>query len=76
MTYAEVWQTTLRLANALLGLGLRSGDVVALQLPYIPEFLFAYYATQLIGGVTCLIHMPYRSGEIEPILHHGGALSL
>ena len=76
MTYAEVWQTTLRLANALLGLRLRSGDVVALQLPYIPEFLFAYYATQLIGGVTCLIHMPYRSGEIGPMLHHGGALSL
>jgi len=45
-------------------LGLRRGDVVALQLLNIPEFLFAYYATQLIGGVTCLIHMPYRSGEI------------
>ena len=72
-TYAEVWQVSLKLANALLGLGLRKGDVVALQLPNIPEFLFAYYATQLIGGVTCLIHMPYRSSEIEPMLGHGDA---
>ncbi len=73
LTYAEVWRTSLELANGLLGLGLRKGDVVALQLPNIPEFLFAYYATQLIGGVTCLLHMPYRSGEIEPMLSHGGA---
>ena len=76
LTYAETWDRSVRLANGLRGLGLGEGDVIAQQLPNIPDFLIAYYATQLIGGITCLIHMPYRSGELEPLLRHAGACTV
>ena len=39
----------------------------------MPEILIAYHALQTMGGVPCLLHMPYRAGEIEPLLRHGDA---
>jgi cyclohexanecarboxylate-CoA ligase/acyl-CoA synthetase len=73
LSYAQVRASALRLANALLALGLQKGDVVAIQLPNVPEFVIAYFAVCMMGGVLSPMHMPYRSGEIEPLLRHGHA---
>src|SRR5690606_8236559 len=42
LTYADAYGQADRLAGALLELGLRKGDVVAVQLPNIVEFVVAY----------------------------------
>jgi len=73
LSYGEVRDKSLRLGNALLGLGIRKGDVVAIQLPNVPEFVVAYFAVCMMGGVLSPLHMPYRTGEIEPLLRHGQA---
>lgn len=66
--YAELADASQRLAGALLELGLRKGDVVAIQAPSCTEFLIAYFGVTRMGGVLATMHMPYRDGELEPLL--------
>ena len=73
LSYAELHDGARRFASGLLGLGFGKGDVIGFQLPNIPEFLTAYLGAQMIGVVPCMMHMPYRSGELEPMLRHGRA---
>jgi acyl-CoA synthetase (AMP-forming)/AMP-acid ligase II len=72
-TYAEAFRQAEGFAGALLGLGLRKGDVVAVQLPNTVEFAIAYLGITMMGGVLTTLHMPYRRNEAEPILRHAGA---
>jgi non-ribosomal peptide synthetase component E (peptide arylation enzyme) len=73
LTYAEWHDRVLRLAGALQELGVDKGDVVAVQLPNIPEFLVAFLAIAAIGAVTQTLHMPYRSAELRALLSHSRA---
>ena len=73
ITYAEQRERSLRLANSLLALGIRKGDVVAVQLPNTPDFLTSYFAITMIGAVISTMHMPYRVGELEPLIDYANA---
>ncbi len=73
LSYAELSEAAGRLSGALAGLGVRRGEVVAVQLPNSPEFLIAYLAICALGGVMATIHMPYRATEIETLLRHSRA---
>ncbi len=71
MTYGEVFEAALRTANGLLELGIRKGDVVGVQLPNTLDFMTFYFAATMIGAIVSTMHMPYRGGEMEPLLRHG-----
>lgn len=73
VSYADMHERALRLANSLLDLGLQKGDVVAIQLPNLTEFVTVYFAVLSMGGVLSTMHMPYRTGEMAPLLKHGSA---
>ena len=49
LTWSEAWSAACRLASSFEGLGLRRGDVIAVQLPNTPDFLVAYFAIALIA---------------------------
>ena len=51
VTYADLLADTQRLANGLLSLGVRPGDVVGIFLPMIPEVAVAMLACARIGAV-------------------------
>ena len=51
LTWSEFNQSINRLANALLGLGIRKGDKVATILPNCLEQLEVYWASAKIGAV-------------------------
>lgn len=72
ITFGELHLSARRMANGLLGLGLSKGDVVAIQMLNIPEFLVAYLGVGLMGGVLSPFHMPYRAAEIAPLAAHVG----
>ncbi|NKX51760.1 acyl--CoA ligase [Arthrobacter deserti] len=55
-------------AAALQRLGVRPGQVVALQMPNSFEFLVAHVASALTGAVTFHVHTPYRSYELLNLL--------
>ncbi|MDH2416122.1 long-chain fatty acid--CoA ligase [Nocardioides sp. CER19] len=50
-TYSEVDANSGRVASALRAAGLEPGDKVAVQLPNVPEFLFAYFGILKAGLV-------------------------
>jgi acyl-CoA synthetase (AMP-forming)/AMP-acid ligase II len=73
LTWRALHDRVLKVANGLRKKGIDASDVVALQLPNIPEFLIAHLAIARLGAVMCTVHMPYRGAEIESILTHSGA---
>lgn len=73
ISYAELADRVDRLMSGLARIGVRGGDVVALQLPNTPEFLVAYLAICGLGAVMSPIHMSYRGAEIESLLVHNEA---
>lgn len=73
VTYAEAYEKAQRVAGAMLELGIRKGEAVAIQFPNTPEYLIAYWGVAMMGGVLLTMHMPYRGGEMEPLLKHGQA---
>jgi cyclohexanecarboxylate-CoA ligase len=76
ISFGELHLSSRRMANGLIDLGLRKGDVVAIQMPNIPEFLIAYLGVALMGGVLSPLHMPYRGAEIAPLVAHVGARAI
>lgn len=75
-THAQLRDEVARLADALQRLGVARGEVVAVQLPNIPQFIFAYLAIAAIGAVMQTVHMAYRGADIEALLKHGGAVAV
>jgi cyclohexanecarboxylate-CoA ligase len=65
-----------RFAAGLRAAGVSAGDVVAVQLPNIPEFVVAYLAASRLGAVMSTIHMPYRGSEFETLLRHSRARAI
>jgi long-chain acyl-CoA synthetase len=62
-TYAELYERVMRLANALLDLGLEKGDRVAVLMLNCHRFLELYYATMFAGLV--IVPLNIRWGATE-----------
>lgn len=73
LSWAQLADKVARLAGALHGAGVARGEVVAVQLPNIPEFIIAFLAIARLGAVMTTLHMPYRAVEIEALLGHSKA---
>jgi long-chain acyl-CoA synthetase len=67
-TYHELNAAANRVANALLRLGIRRGDHVAVWLPNQPEFLFAFYGILKIGAVALPMNVLYKARELKFLL--------
>ena len=70
LTYQEWEEQSRRFARALLALGLRKGDRLALLLPTVPQYMVYYLGAARIGVITAGISTRYRSQEIEAILEN------
>ncbi|HEC11226.1 MAG TPA: hypothetical protein ENI86_16930, partial [Acidimicrobiales bacterium] len=73
LTWAQLVDTVDRVSGGLASLGVEPGDVVAAQLPNIPEFLILLLAAVRRGAILQTLHMPYREAELESLLRHGRA---
>lgn len=76
LSYRETFSKARRLANALVAIGLKKGDTVAIQLPSQPEFLIAYFGVNMMGGILCTLHMPYRAAEMRPLMQFASAAAI
>jgi len=73
LTYREMHEEGVRLAGALHALGLRKGDVLAMEMPNWMEACLLYHAATALGiVVTPIIHI-YQAKEVEFILRQSGA---
>ncbi len=73
VTYRELNFRANRVANGLQAAGVAKGDRVAIMLPNIPEFVYAFVGTLKLGAVAVPFNTLYKGGEILHILKDSGA---
>ena len=65
LSYRSLNEQANRFAHALLNLGLKRGDRVALMLPNCPQFLISFYGALKAGAIVTAINPLYTPREIE-----------
>jgi len=68
LTYAALDDQVDRVARALLGLGVKQGDRVAIWSPNCWEWIAVQYACARVGAVLVTINPAYREREMEFVL--------
>lgn len=68
LSYAELYERVLRLANGLLGLGLEKGDRVAVLMLNCHRFLELYYAAMFAGLVIVPLNIRWGAREFSHAL--------
>jgi long-chain acyl-CoA synthetase len=68
-SYAQVDEISGRVATSLRNLGVGRADKVAVQLPNLPHFLFAYFAILKAGAVMVPLNPLLRAPEVSYHLH-------
>src|SRR5947208_16866163 len=69
-SYQQIADRIFRLANALLALGLRKGERVALLMPDVREYLEADYAIMSAGLVRLPLDPRLTVSELAALLRH------
>lgn len=73
VTYTELHESSLKVANYLKNLGLTKGDRVAIMLPNTPQAVISYYGILMAGGVVVQTNPLYTEREIEYQMKDSGA---
>ena len=73
MTYAELDREAARAAGALIELGLRAGDRLAVSLPNDSRIVVLFHAAMRLGAVWVGVNRALAAPEQETILQHSGA---
>ncbi len=76
ISYGQLDALVNRFAHALVGLGVKKGDRVALMLPNIPQMVIAYYGTLRMGAIAVATNPLYHEHELEVQLKDSGAETL
>jgi len=76
MLTTEIRKRGRRLGNALKGLGIKDGEVVAVSMSNCPEVIESFAATFRIGAITVPILFLLIEDEIRYILEDSGAVAI
>jgi len=72
ITFWELRQQVLRMANALAAMGVQKGDRVGLHLPTCPQYIIAYYALLSLGAIVVNLNPIYKPDELEGVFANTG----
>ncbi len=73
LTYGELDRLSGSLAAALIDMGLKTGDRVALIMPNIAAFVISYYAVLKAGGVVAATNPTYPAEKMQYQINDCGA---
>ncbi|MHA2462437.1 MAG: long-chain-fatty-acid--CoA ligase [Candidatus Thorarchaeota archaeon] len=73
ITYKEFRDIADRLATALVNLGVKQGDVVAMMIPNFPQFLFSFFGILKAGGIVTACSTLLTERELAYQLNDSGA---
>jgi long-chain acyl-CoA synthetase len=73
MSYGKLEELVNRFSNALLALGVRPGDRVAMLMPNMPQIVIASYAAWRIGAVVVMNNPLYTNDELMHQMNDAGA---
>lgn len=72
LSYAELNRRSKIVAKALLGLGVRPGDTVAIMAGNCQQYVEVFFATTRIGAILVLVNNTYTRPEFEYAINHTG----
>ncbi|HYA28237.1 MAG TPA: AMP-binding protein [Acidobacteriota bacterium] len=75
VTYAQLNESSTRLALNLLDEGLQPLDRVVVQLPNVVEFIYLYFALQKIGAIPIMALPTHRYREMSQFVELSGAVA-
>jgi len=73
ISYKKLKDITDRIATALVNLGLKKGDVVAIMIPNFPQFIMSYYGILKAGGIVTCVSTLHTEHELTYQLNDSGA---
>jgi fatty-acyl-CoA synthase len=73
ISFAELAERALRVAQGLADLGVGRGDRVALWLPNVPAYLLLCFACARLGAIAVAVNTRYRAVEVADIVSRSGA---
>ncbi|MFW9937584.1 MAG: long-chain fatty acid--CoA ligase [Candidatus Thorarchaeota archaeon] len=73
ISYKKLKDIVDRLATALINLGLKRGDVVAIMIPNFPQFIMSYYGILKAGGIVTACSVLHTEHELAYQLNDSGA---
>jgi len=73
ISFAQVKDSSYRLANSLINLGIKKGDKVAIYLPSWPEYIYSYLAAWSIGATCVPLDFMLTEDELCSCLNHSEA---
>lgn len=68
ITYAELWESVVRLGAMLRRLGVQSGERIGVMLPNVPAFVQAYFGILAAGGTVVPLNVLYKAEEVRQVL--------
>jgi fatty-acyl-CoA synthase len=76
ISYREFSNRVDRVARGLLGLGIKTGEHVAIWATNVPEWVLLQFATARIGAVLVTINPAYRAHELKYVLKQSDSVAL
>ncbi|MGD6833291.1 long-chain-fatty-acid--CoA ligase [Sutcliffiella halmapala] len=73
LTFQEVYDQSLKLANYLKELGVKKGDRVSIMLPNCPQAVISYYGVLFAGGIVVQTNPLYMERELEYQINDSGS---
>lgn len=73
LTYQELYEITVKFADALQKSGIKAGDVVAIFMPLIPEAVAAMLAIARLGAIHCVIFSGFGAEALRTRIKDVGA---
>lgn len=73
ISYSRLERLSSALAGALIGLGVKPGDRVALLLPNTPQIILSFFGTWKAGGIVVALNPLYTERELQYALVESGA---
>ena len=74
LSYAQLVERIERLATRFVHAGLKPLDRVVLQLPNVPEFVYAYFALIRAGAIPVTALRAHRHTEVKHFITSAGAV--
>ncbi|MDO8785813.1 MAG: long-chain-fatty-acid--CoA ligase [Syntrophales bacterium] len=75
-TYSEISERVNKLSNALAGIGVKSGDRVAIMQVNCPEYIETYCATAKLGAIFVPLNFRAKADELSYMMDNAGATIL
>jgi len=73
ISYKKLKELSERLATALVDLGVKKGDVVAILIPNFPQFIISYYGILKAGAIVTAVSVLNTEHELAYQLNDSGA---